>query len=299
MRLILLLLANAVLTCPSALIAQDQAVDSSTTGVAAPAPSLQKRLGERAQELIESASFFRMVDDEKVNVPIRKKSLILHNDSERGELGGMWLATDEGQRPIAVAGIWTKLESRHWVCSMRSLSPEPGVGGVLFRSMRPWTPKTVGMKFAPMPQRKGAKTGSMKPAKSANLRFSQMKLQARRFGGHENWQGKRHELRLLPTELYRYESPKNGIVDGAIFSLAHNQNTECFLMIEVQEKDGELGWHYALGRFGFAELRISIDDKEIWKQPQVNTEGLTAGPKEAYYQGVFAKDVALQMKKES
>ena len=120
-----------------------------------------------------------------------------------------------------------------------------------------------------------------------------MKQQARRFSGYEMWQGGRHELRLLARELYRYKDPDAGIIDGALFSIAHNTNTECYLMIEAQEKDGKQGWYYALGRFGYAELHINIDKKEVWTQPQVGNEGTTAGPQDNYCQLVFRRDLRL------
>jgi len=259
-------------------------------------PTLQQQLAKRSQEMIEAAKFHHLVNDKRVPLSVRKQSLIRHNDAERGEQGGLWVIGEKG-RPAAVAGIWTKPESRTWVFSARSLSPELGVGGVFMAGARPWDPETVGVEFSKIPLTKGSdKREEMKPAKSASRRFSQMKLQARRFGGHEKWQKQRHELRLLPKELYRYKDPSKGIVDGALFSIAHNTNTECYLMIEVQEKDGVQDWYYALGRFGYAELHINIDKKEVWTQPQVYTEGLTAGPNEAYHQIVVPKAAALRRK---
>ena len=279
-------------SCLAFLVARVQAEEPKAGGE----PTLRARLAKRSQEMIEAARFHQLVKDKETVVPVRKQSLIRHNDAERGEQGGLWVVGEKG-RPVAVAGIWTKPESTTWVFSARSLSSELGVGGLFMPGATPWDPETVGMKFSQIPlNKKSGNRKDMKPATTASRRFSQMKLQARRFGGHEKWQGQRHELRLLPKELYRYKDPSKGIVDGALFSIAHNTNTECYLMIEVQEKDGVQDWYYALGRFGYAELHINIDKKEVWKQPQIYTEGLTAGPKEAYHQIVVPKAAALKRK---
>ena len=242
---------------------------------------LRESLSKRAQEIIESARFYKTVGGEPVDVPVRKKPLLSHNDVERSEQGGVWLVGEKG-RPTAVTVMWTKPQSTSWVFDVRSLSPETGVGGKVQGNT--WIPTRAGVEFSPIPN-------AGKPSTLPKLRFSQLKQQARRFSGHEIWQGGRHELRLLSRELHRYSDPENGIIDGALFSIAHNTNTECYLMVEVQEKDGKQDWYYALGRFGYAELHINIDKKEVWKQPQVGRAGTTAGSRDAYCQFVMRREI--------
>ena len=241
----------------------------------------RETLSKRAQEIIESARFYKTVNREEVDVPVRKEPLLRHSDAERGEQGGAWLVGQQG-RPTAVAVMWTKPQSTTWVFDVRSLTPETGIGASVEGNV--WNPKTAGIEFSPLPN-------ASKPSAVPNLRFSQMKQQARRFSGHEVWQGGRHELRLLARELHRYNDPENGIVDGALFSIAHNTNTECYLLIEVQERNGKPEWYYALGRFGFAELHINIDKKEVWSQPQVGRNRTTAGPRDAYCQIVMRRKI--------
>lgn len=275
LKVVLFLALSLCIACPDRTIAQDKIEQTAEQ-------TLRDRLVKRSQEMIEAASFHITIDDKKQTVPVRKTSLLSHTDTERGEQGGLWLIGEEG-RPIALASIWTEPDVSIWHCEVRSLSTEPGVGGSLMMPGIPnWYAKSPGVKFFPIPDRNvDGKRKTLKPVKSSNLRLSQMKLQARRFSGYEKWRG-RHELRVLPSELYRYKDPENGIVDGALFAIAHNTNTECYLMIEVQEKNGVQDWYYALARFCYAEVHVSIDKKEVWTEPQIGN-GATAGQNDAYF----------------
>jgi hypothetical protein len=94
-----------------------------------------------------------------------------------------------------------------------------------------------------------------------------MRRLAKEFGGHEvDRDGKRWELRLLPTPLYRYPSAKTGVVDGALFALMSSAGTdpEVLLVIEAKEANGKMRWEYACGRFSDWELRVLRKDKEVW-----------------------------------
>jgi hypothetical protein len=105
------------------------------------------------------------------------------------------------------------------------------------------------------------------PAATAGARLVQMRRLAQEFGGHEvDRDGKRWELRLLPTPLYRYPSAKTGVVDGALFALMSSAGTdpEVLLLIEAKEADGKMRWEYACGRFSDWELHVQRKDKEVW-----------------------------------
>src|SRR5262245_63384089 len=54
------------------------------------------------------------------------------------------------------------------------------------------------------------------PAETAGARLVQMRRLAQEFTGHEtDRDGKRWDLRLLPSPLYRYPAAKAGVIDGA------------------------------------------------------------------------------------
>ncbi len=262
--------------CPQQTIAQDKSKTPESE------QTLRVRLAKRSQEMIEAARFHVTIDGKAQQVPVQKTSLLRHTDAERKEQGGLWLIGGKG-RPVALASIWTEPEATIWHCEVRSLSPNPGVGGTLMAGIPKWNSESPGVQFERMPQRQvDGKSKTLKPAKTSNLRFSQMKSQAKRFSGYEKWRGQRHELRVLPRELYRYKDPENGIVEGALFAIAHNTNTECYLMLELQDKGREQDWYYALGRCCYAEVHISVDKKEVWTVPQIGN-GASAGPSDAYF----------------
>jgi hypothetical protein len=105
------------------------------------------------------------------------------------------------------------------------------------------------------------------PAATAGARLVQMRRLAQEFTGYSvDPAGKRGELSLLPTPLYRYPVAKTGVVDGALFALMSSAGTdpEVLLVIEAKEDGGKLHWEYACGRFSDWELRVQRKDREVY-----------------------------------
>jgi hypothetical protein len=105
------------------------------------------------------------------------------------------------------------------------------------------------------------------PAAAAGTRLLQMRRLAREFTGHSiDREGKRWQLRLLPTPLYRYPAAKTGVVDGALFALMSSAGTdpEVLLLIEASQDSGKMRWQYACGRFSDWELHVQRKDKEVF-----------------------------------
>ncbi|HEV3435991.1 MAG TPA: hypothetical protein VG122_01455 [Gemmata sp.] len=105
------------------------------------------------------------------------------------------------------------------------------------------------------------------PAASREARLVQMRGLAKEFTGHIiDYEGKRVDLRLLPTPLYRYSEAKTGVVDGALFALVTTEGTdpEVLLVLEAREVDGKTRWEYACGRFGVVSMYAQHKGKEVW-----------------------------------
>jgi hypothetical protein len=108
-----------------------------------------------------------------------------------------------------------------------------------------------------------------------------MKEQARRFRAFEYFApGKqaaieRYELRLLPQPVSRHADPGSGLIDGTIFFLAYGTNPEVALLIEAS-RDGTSppAWTYGLVRMGRAELHVTLDEGEVWKQPSISVPSI-------------------------
>jgi hypothetical protein len=123
------------------------------------------------------------------------------------------------------------------------------------------------------------------PAATAGARLVQMRRLAQEFSGHLIEKGgKRCELRLLPTPLYRYPSAKAGVVDGALFTLVSTDGTdpEVLLLIEARKEDDKTRWEYACGRFSNRDLYVQRKDKEVWKSVQSETNTFLHDPQHLY-----------------
>jgi hypothetical protein len=110
-------------------------------------------------------------------------------------------------------------------------------------------------------------TDAAAPAETTGARLLQMRRLAQEFTGHSiDPEGKRWDLRLLPSPLYRYPAAKTGVIDGALFTLVSNAGTdpEVLLVIEAREHGGKTRWEYACGRFSDRELHVQRNEKEVW-----------------------------------
>lgn len=105
------------------------------------------------------------------------------------------------------------------------------------------------------------------PAAALGARLVQMRRLAQELTGYSiDREGKRWELRLLPTPLYRYAPGKTGVIDGALFAFVSSAGTdpEVLLVIEAKEADGKLRWEFACGRFSDWELHVQRKNKEVY-----------------------------------
>ncbi len=105
------------------------------------------------------------------------------------------------------------------------------------------------------------------PAASREARLVQMRRLSQEFTGHIiDYEGKRVDLRLLPTPLYRYPAAKTGVVDGTLFALVTTEGTdpEVLLVLEAREEGGKSRWEYACGRFGVISMYVQHKGKEVW-----------------------------------
>ena len=140
---------------------------------------------------------------------------------------------------------------------LHALDPEKLV--VKREEYNQWSPK-AGLARKQLPD-------AAAPAATAAARLLQMRRFAQEFAGHStDKDGRRWELRLLPTPLYRYPSAKSGIVDGALFTFVSNAGTdlEVLLVIEARKTNGKLQWEYACGRFSDWELRMERKGEEVF-----------------------------------
>jgi hypothetical protein len=139
---------------------------------------------------------------------------------------------------------------------------------------RVWYPKEPGVEFQPVP-------GSPAPAESAAARLRQMKELAIEFRstllGLRGDGSDREELRMLPQQVYRYESESPELLDGAMFFFVQGTDPESLLLLEAVREGSGYQWQYALARRSSGALMALYQDKIVWKIPTQHTPRNPAG----------------------
>jgi hypothetical protein len=184
-------------------------------------------------------------------------------------------------RPAAFGCFFSEHEGRHKgrkvMHEWHALDPEKLIVTRPKGALNEWKPE-AGLARSEL-------TDAVVPADTAAARLLQMKKLAGEFSGHEtDGDGKKLELRLLPTPLYRYPTAKTGVIDGALFTLVSEAGTdpEVLLVIEAKETEGKLKWQYALGRFSDRSLYVSRKDKEIWTLVRSETNTFLHDPQHLF-----------------
>lgn len=168
----------------------------------------------------------------------------------------LWLA---GRRPMAAATIWIR-DKRQYGHDFTSLSAQP------LRCVRNgkvvWSPVSGIIIREPIED-------TSPPSPSPQIRLAQMRKLADRFSAEigawpaEGWS----KLRLMPRPLYRYASEDEGVIDGAIFSLAVANDPEVLVQLELTDDptDGVANWSYSIARMTAIWMKVRLDDKLIWE----------------------------------
>lgn len=188
----------------------------------------------------------------------------------------LWL---DRQRPIAATCVYEWYSP--WVgvdVEMQSLTDQPFT--VDWDGVRLWAPQTPGMIWKEMP-------GAPAVGKTAAARFQQMKQLAVRFGASLSDRRQvatavSRQLRLLDRPLYRYSSPEQQVVDGALFCFVEANDPELLLLFEAQETASGPSWHYAAARMNCDGIKVTLDEKVIQTIEPVN-EDRSLGVKQDYY----------------
>ena len=192
--------------------------------------------------------------------------------------GSVFLWLRDG-RPAALGCIFSnaddKLPGRKIMHEFHALDPEKLI--VKREGYNQWKPQ-AGLARKELPD-------AAAPAANAGARLLQMRRLAQEFTGYSvDRDGKRWELRLLPTPLYRYPAAKSGVIDGALFALMSSAGTdpEVLLLVEAKEVDGKLHWEYACGRFSDWELHVQRKEKEVFSSIPSETNPFSHDPLHLY-----------------
>ena len=231
------------------------------------------RMGQMRQ-LAQAVKVLRITDQGDVPAEPLRGPLLRMSDTSRGIVdGSIWMWGQKG-RPDVVLQLWTH-------------DPREAIWGYAFSSLSTnrvtaqgdgnwkWAPTRPGLQPKPFPK-------GPTPATEKRARMRQIKALARRFGAYQFWDpgNQRSELRVLPQPVHRYSDRESGLLDGAIFVIAHATDPEIFLLIEAVSQDtSPATWQYGLARLGHAEFHVKLDGKEVWQQHRV----AEAAPDDPYF----------------
>lgn len=111
-----------------------------------------------------------------------------------------------------------------------------------------------------------------KPAAKTRTRRLQMKQLIKRFFVREENFGKKTQCRLMPQPIDRYQAPKDGILEGAVFAFAIGTNPELALVLECDQTR----WSYGMVRLSAAALFATLDKVPAQSFPKLNQFPLSA-----------------------
>ena len=192
--------------------------------------------------------------------PLTTEPILRYANIERWELGTsdgatfLWL---DGTLPVAAisTSIRRPKDIAYQECTSFSSGPlECRQAGVPV-----WTPKGGGLV--------AQKLDGPAPAGAKVQRLAQMRALAARFAVtcYDSATNEPRELRLLPQPLYRFESEKHKILDGALFAFVITNDPEMFVLLEATTDSGpDAQWRFTLARMSSLPQKVRLDSKEIW-----------------------------------
>lgn len=238
-----------VLLTAARLFAQDNTTTSED--------SLKKPVSAIRRLLDESLTWDELFANERTAKPMTARVAMRWANNTRGSEDGMTVLYLSDGRPEAVCCVypWQKSLAHEF----DSLSRGTLIGkrdGTLV-----WQPEKPGVEFHPVPSADA-------PAETPVTRLRQMKALAGQFSstmlGWKSDKSDRESLRLLPQPLYRYESTRSDLLDGAVFAFVQGTDPESLLLLEAFKNGDHFEWQFAFARRTSGELEGRHKDKVVW-----------------------------------
>ena len=245
-------------------------------------------VGPRDDERLKETAL-RSVESYVISIPGEDdRSLELHREpvirftTDSIDEGDIFLWTDAG-RPAVAVQVFRLEESPGqylWLHEFQSLADGPlrlSSDGELL-----WHPEQGGLKWQMIP-------ADSPPSTAAALRLSQMKQLARRFSASEQTPGLKtntdqltnFELELKPRQILRYKAPQHGTIDGAVFWMTKNGESDPELLLIIEAFEGEQarsGWRYAAAPLTCWPVQLRLEDQQTVDIPNRYLSSLPTDP---------------------
>ena len=216
----------------------------------------KERQAERLEAMRQRIEMLTLVArDEEKELAVGKEPLFRYSDPTRGIIDATMWSIGSGGRPnaILVLEFYDKGTISYELTSVTD--PPKQVSATRLN----WQPRFSPLVFQPL-----ANAGT--PSENKVARDRQVKQLARRFDATEEFNGT-FPLRLMPKPIHQYTDAERGVVDGAIFAMAHGTNVEVLMILEAQEskesKD-KLLWAAGFARLAAAALDVRFGDAKFW-----------------------------------
>jgi hypothetical protein len=220
----------------------------------------ETQTAQRLKDLKRAAGMYRIVldTDRAKELALRDEPILRWTNPLRKTDDGAVFLWTAGGRPEAIASFYRyrneeRLVEEHEFQSLATTGLTAARDGTVI-----WAPREAGLTLAPIP-------GAPKPGATPSERLRQMRTLAREFHAYFDLPRDQSELRLLTRPLYRYETSRPDLPDGALFAFVQTTDPEVLLLIEARPAGGALAWHYALARMSMVNLRAQHKERPVWR----------------------------------
>lgn len=231
-------------------------------------PAADTREAAQRLELMKSqaAAYEVKLGEPQSPLKLHPEPLLRFSNPVGGVPDGIAVMWKQGARPAIFAQVFQTKEGL-WIHECQSLASAPlsmEQGGKVL-----WSPQEAAPAFQEL---QGGPAAGATPAR----RLVQMKSLAAEFSASDDFkissqdkETTRHELRLLPTPVYRYADSAAGITDGAVFAYVHGTDPEAFLVLELRsDKSGGDSWHYALAPMTCWAVHVRRGQTEVFSSEE-------------------------------
>ena len=220
---------------------------------------------KRLEELKRAAAEYRITLDSEPPRPLALKPepvLRWTNPLRQTDDGAVFLWLSEG-RPEVAASFYRHRRDEvfredHEFQSLATSPLRATRGGV-----EVWSPPIAGINLIPIP-------GAPAPGSTPGERTRQLRALAHEFKAFFDDPKNQSELRLLSKPVYRYESRRADVVDGALFAFVQATDPEVLLLIEARSKGNAQVWQYGFARMSMVDLRAEHKDQIVWRAEWVD-----------------------------
>jgi hypothetical protein len=228
-----------------------------------PDDQIEKERAATALEMCRNgAKEYRLCldDPKRTELELKPDPVLRWSNPAVGSIhGGIFIWTHQG-RPAAVASVFKWFDPLdHMAFEVHSLSTEKLLG--ILGTKEAWKPSRAGLEYTPVP-------GAMAPAGTPAVRLSQMRTMSGAFTADKTDRDDNvsvQQLRLLTQPVFRYTSKEARVTDGALFAFVQGTDPEVLLLLEAQETDTGLVWHYALARMNSTVFKVRYRDQPVWE----------------------------------